>query len=61
MFKRPKIVDPGPQPDPSDVENRRNTERRRRVATGGRQSTLLATAMERASSTPTATLTGVNG
>lgn len=61
MFKRPKIVSPGPQPDPSDLENRRNSERRKRLGTGGRQSTLLAQAMERQAAQPTATLTGMNG
>lgn len=48
-------------PDPADLENRRNTERRNRLRTGGRQSTILAQAMERAAGVPTATLTGVAG
>lgn len=61
MFKRPKIKDAGPQPDPNDLENRRNSERKTRLQTGGRQSTLLAQAMERAAGQPTATLTGLNG
>ena len=61
MFKTPKMRDAGPAPDPADIENRRNSERRSRLARGGRQSTLLATAMERATAAPTATLTGVNG
>jgi len=61
MFKTPKMKDVGPPPDPADLENRRDTERRKRLATGGRQSTLLATAMERAATRPTATLTGMSG
>ena len=61
MFKRPKIVSPGPQPDPADVENRRNSERKKRLLSGGRGSTLLAMAMERANTAPSATLTGTNG
>jgi hypothetical protein len=60
MFKRPKMKEVAAV-DPSDLENRRESERRKRLATGGRQSTLLATAMERAAAKPTATLTGVNG
>lgn len=60
MFNSPKLK-PGPaQPDPNDLENRRNSERRGRLATGGRQSTILAQAMERAAGAPTATLTGLN-
>lgn len=61
MFRRPKIESAGPQPDPNDLANRRETERKKRLSTGGRQSTLLAQAMERAASAPTATLTGMNG
>ncbi|MBO9502522.1 hypothetical protein [Brevundimonas sp. A19_0] len=61
MFRRPKIESAGPMPDPADLENRRNTERRNRLRTGGRQSTILAQAMERAAGVPTATLTGVAG
>lgn len=52
MFNRPKLQSAGAQPDPADVENRRGTERRNRLATGGTQSTLLATAMERAAASP---------
>jgi hypothetical protein len=59
MFNTPKPEKIGPEPDPSDLENRRGSERKKRLATGGRQSTLLATAMERAAARPTATLTGV--
>ena len=59
MFQRPKIESAGPAPDPTDVANRANTERRRRLATGGRQSTVLAQAMQTAAAAPTATLTGV--
>lgn len=61
MFKRPKIKDAGPAPDPNDLENRRNSERKSRLQTGGRQSTLLAQAMERAAGGPMPTLTGMNG
>lgn len=61
MFRRPKIESAGPAPDPADLENRRQTERRRRTETGGRQSTILAQAMERAAAAPTASLTGING
>lgn len=60
MFRRPKIESAGPMPDPADLENRRATERKKRTETGGRQSTLLAQAMERAAAQPTATLTGIN-
>lgn len=60
MFRRAKMEDAGPAPDPADLENRRETERRKRTATGGRQSTILAQAIERAAAQPTATLTGVN-
>ena len=58
MFRRPKLETPGPQPDPADIENRRETERRRRVASGGTQSTILASAMRSAAGLPSATLTG---
>lgn len=61
MFKRPKMEEAGPAPDPTDLANRRDTERRRRLSTGGRQSTVLATAMRKAATAPTATLTGVKG
>jgi hypothetical protein len=61
MFRQPKPETPGPQPDPNDVANRRNTERRHRTMSGGRQSTVLATAMNRQAAAPTATLTGVGG
>lgn len=52
MFNRPKLQSAGKQPDPTDLENRRNSERKNRLATGGTQSTLLAQAMERAAATP---------
>lgn len=61
MFRRPKIKDAGPAPDPNDLANRRDSERKSRLQTGGRQSTLLAQAMERQAGAPTATLTGLNG
>lgn len=61
MFKRPKMEDAGPTPDPTDLANRRETERKRRTATGGRQSTVLAQAMQTARAAPTAVLTGNNG
>lgn len=60
MFRQPKIKEAGPAPDPADIANRSGTERRKRLATGGTQSTLLAAAMDRAASSPTATLTGIN-
>ncbi len=47
-------------PDPSDTANRANSERRGRLLSGGRQSTMLAQAMERSSAAPAATLTGIN-
>jgi hypothetical protein len=47
-------------PNPDDLANRANTERRQRLASGGSQSTLLAKAMAQASGQPTATLTGVS-
>jgi hypothetical protein len=61
MFRRPKLESAGAQPDPSDLENRRNSERKKRLATGGRQSTLLATAMERARTAPAPNLTPGGG
>ena len=64
MFRRPKLDPadaPGPTPDPSDLANRRDTERRRRLATGGRQPTILVSAIRAAATSPTATLTGVKG
>lgn len=60
MFKQPKMQSAGPAPDPADLENRRESERKKRVGTGGRQSTILAQAIERAAAQPTATLTGIN-
>lgn len=48
MFRTPKLQSAGKQPDPNDLENRRGSERKARLATGGTQSTLLAQAMERA-------------
>lgn len=60
MFRRPKIESAGPMPDPSDTANRANSERRGRLLSGGRQSTMLAQAMERSATTPSATLTGIN-
>lgn len=61
MFKTPKPQSPGPQPDPNDLENRRNGERKSRLTTGGRQSTLLAQAIERAATTPSGRLNGSGG
>lgn len=61
MFRRPKMEQVGPMPDPADLANRRDTERRRRLSTGGRQSTILGAAIRAASTGPTATLTGVQG
>lgn len=62
MFRRPKMETPEPTatPDPADIANRRETERRRRTLTGGRQSTVLGTAA-RAAGGPRPTLTGVGG
>ncbi len=60
MFKRPKMEEAGPAPDPSDLANRRESERKRRLGTGGRQSTVLAQAMQTARAAPTAVLTGNN-
>ena len=61
MFRRPKLQEAGPQPDMADTANRANSERRGRLLSGGRQSTLLAKAMERSVTAPSATLTGING
>lgn len=61
MFKRPKMDDAGAAPDPADTANRRDSERRRRLGSGGRQSTVLAQAMQTARAAPTAVLTGTNG
>jgi len=61
MFNAPKAPTPTPPPDPSDLANRRDSERRRRLSSGGRQSTLISRAVEAAGGAPTATLTGVGG
>lgn len=52
MFRTPKMPTPPRQPDPNDLENRRDSERKGRLASGGRQSTLLAQAIERAAVAP---------
>lgn len=61
MFRRPKIEPQGQTPDPADVANRRDTERRKRLATGGSQSTMLGRAVQRAATSSSTTLTGVGG
>lgn len=61
MFRTPKLQSAGPQPDPADLENRRNSERKSRLATGGKQSTLLAQAIERAAAAPSPRLNGEGG
>ncbi|WP_332772948.1 hypothetical protein [Phenylobacterium sp.] len=58
LFKSPKYQSSA-APDPGAMENRRDSERRSRLATGGSQSTLLSKAMAQASGQPIATLTGV--
>jgi hypothetical protein len=58
IFRTPKMQSNTP-PNPDDLQNTRDTERRNRLATGGSQSTLMAKAMAAASGQPTNTLTGV--
>lgn len=58
LFRTPKYSAPQ-APDPSELGNRRDSERRNRLASGGTQSTLLGKAMAAASGQPTSTLTGV--
>jgi hypothetical protein len=59
LFRTPK-QDVTPAPDPSELANRRDSERRNRLAAGGTQSTLLAKAMAGATGQPTSTLTGIS-
>lgn len=59
LFRTPNFKST-PAPNPDDLANRANTERRQRLASGGSQSTLLAKAMAQATGQPTATLTGVS-
>lgn len=59
LFRTPKFQST-PAPNPDDLANRANSERRQRLASGGSQSTLLAKAMAQATGQPTATLTGVS-
>lgn len=58
LFRQPSYQ-PVTPPNPDDLQNTRDAERRMRLATGGSQSTLLAKAMAAASGQPTSTLTGV--
>lgn len=59
LFKTPKFQSTA-APDPADLQNRRDSERRGRLATGGSQSTLLTRAMAQAgAAAPLATLTGI--
>lgn len=58
LFRTPKFSAPV-APDPSDLGNRRDSERRNRLASGGTQSTLLSKAMAAAGGQPTTTLTGI--
>ncbi len=48
-------VDPGPAPNPADQQNRVMSARRRRLAMGGTQSTMLAGAMQPALPAPVRT------
>lgn len=58
LFRTPKFTPPR-APDPSDLGNRRDSERRNRLASGGAASTLLTKAMAAAGGAPATTLTGV--
>lgn len=58
LFRTPKLQQT-PAPDPADLANRRDGERRARLASGGSQSNLLSKAMAAASGQPTSTLTGI--
>lgn len=58
LFRTPKYHQTA-APDPADLANRRDSERRNRLASGGTQSTLLSKAMAAASGQPTTTLTGI--
>lgn len=65
FFRQPKPPAPVTPPNPADTENRVIDERRRRLATGGRNATTLG--MMAAATTPGGrqtspnTLTGLNG
>lgn len=64
MFKQPRAVIQPPPPDPGDLANRRDSERSRRLASGGRQSTLITRAVEAAGGgapAPSAVKTGTGG
>ena len=59
---RTPVPPPTPAPpDPSDIQNRSDSERRRRLSRGGRRSTLLTRMAETSgqAQSPTGTLTGV--
>lgn len=61
-FKAKTVAAPPPPPDPADLQNRSDSERRRRLGRGGRQSTLLTRMAETAAGLePSATLTGNPG
>ena len=60
-FLTPKSPKPVPVVDPADTENRRLADVNRRLAAGGRNSTVLASMMTAAATPPAATLTGLNG
>lgn len=63
FFRTPKTPEPVTPPNPADLDNRVNDERRRRLSTGGRNATALG--MMASATAPagrqTATLTGLNG
>lgn len=62
-FKTAKQPAPIPPPDPADIANRRDSERRRRLGSGGRASTLITRMAETAMAAqqPRNTLTGLQG
>jgi len=68
-FKQPKVqqavATPPPTPNLADAENRQQTERRKRLASGGRNATFLASVIPDSASSgsaaPVKTLTGLQG
>ena len=57
--KQPRAADPAQPVNPADTENRIDDSRRRRMQSGGRNSTWLGSAAGGALAAPRATLTGV--
>jgi hypothetical protein len=60
-FLSAKAPKPIAVPDPSDLLNRLNNDRGKRLAAGGRNSTMLGATIDTPAAAPRATLTGLNG